>query len=318
MTELAFGIRGNLPPEFAADVASAAEAHGYSAFWITAGLGPPLLAPLAAAANVTRTITLGVGAIPLSHCSAHDIATEVRRLDLPEDRLIVGVGSGFKPIPVARFAEDIVELKRTLTCPVVVGAMGPRTCELAGRESDGLLLTLVTPEHARLSVEWLGAGAAEAGRPAPRSYAYMSTAIGADALQQLAEEAGTLHPVPGLRAPFRASGGTAGKRRHRGQELLGTGRHSRRMGWRRGPGRGPDDTDGEHIGSHAWPARGRRPLREHARSRAQAPSMRCRPACSPARPCRVTNPISARIAIAQLPLTECSRPTPTSPTAPIR
>ena len=205
MTALAFGIRGNLPPEFAAEVARAAEVKGYRAFWITAGLGPPSLGLLAAAAKVTSTITLGVGAIPLSHCTPKDVLVEVRRWDLPQERLIVGVGSGFQPLPLTRFTSYIGDLTGDLSCPVVVGAMGPRTCALAGR-TDGVLLTLVTPDHARRSVGWVAAGAAEAGRPAPPSYAYMSTAVGEDSLEQLREEARTFVQYPAFVRHFERLG----------------------------------------------------------------------------------------------------------------
>jgi alkanesulfonate monooxygenase SsuD/methylene tetrahydromethanopterin reductase-like flavin-dependent oxidoreductase (luciferase family) len=206
MAALAFGIRGNLPPQFAAEVARAAEVKGYRAFWITAGLGPPSLGLLAAAAKVTSTIALGMGAIPLSHCTPKDVLAEVRRWDLPQGRLIVGVGSGFQPIPLTRFASYIDELTGGLSCPVVVGAMGPRTCALAGRTADGVLLTLVTPDHARRSIGWVAGGAAEAGRPAPRSYAYMSTAVGEDSLEQLREEARTFVQYPAFVRHFERLG----------------------------------------------------------------------------------------------------------------
>jgi alkanesulfonate monooxygenase SsuD/methylene tetrahydromethanopterin reductase-like flavin-dependent oxidoreductase (luciferase family) len=206
MTERAFGIRGNLPPEFAAEVARAAEASRYRAFWITAGLGPPNLAPLAAAARATKTIALGVGAIPLSHCTPDDVLAEVQHWDLPQRRLIIGVGSGFKPILLATFDEYIRRLTAVFACPVVVGAMGPRTCALAGRTADGIVLTLVTPAHARRSMDWAAAGKGQTGRPAFRSYAYISTAVGPDGAQQLQEEARTFTQYPAFVRHFERLG----------------------------------------------------------------------------------------------------------------
>jgi alkanesulfonate monooxygenase SsuD/methylene tetrahydromethanopterin reductase-like flavin-dependent oxidoreductase (luciferase family) len=206
MTERAFGIRGNLPPEFAAEVARAAEANGYQAFWITAGLGEPNLAPLAAAAQATTTITVGVGAIPLSHCTADDVVAEVLRWDLPQSRLLLGVGSGFPPISLAAFDEHIRQLKATLACRVVVGAMGPRTCALAGKSADGILLTLVTPEHARRSMVWADAGVPQDGQGGFHSYAYLSTAVGEDSTQELIEEAGTFAQYPAFVRHFERLG----------------------------------------------------------------------------------------------------------------
>lgn len=206
MTERAFGIRGNLPSEFAAEVARAAQAHKYHAFWITAGLGPPNLAPLAAAARATNTIALGVGAIPLSHCSPADVLAEVQRWDLPHERLVIGVGSGFPPIPLASFDRHIGQLKAGIACRIVVGAMGPRTCALAGRTADGILLTLVTPEHARRSVGWTAAGEARSGPNVFRSYAYISTAVGEDSTQELRQEAATFSQYPAFVRHFERLG----------------------------------------------------------------------------------------------------------------
>ncbi len=206
MTERAFGIRGNLPPEFAAEVAHAAEARGYGAFWITAGLGEPNLAPLAAAARASKTIAIGVAAIPMTHSTPNDVVAEVERWDLPQERLIVGVGSGFPPLTLAKFDAYIRQLKAELACPIVVGAMGPKTCELAGRSADGIVLTLVTPEHARRSTDWTAAGIERRDRHGFRSYAYLSTAVGADSIQQLKEEAATFTRYPAFVRHFERLG----------------------------------------------------------------------------------------------------------------
>ncbi|MDQ3227794.1 MAG: LLM class flavin-dependent oxidoreductase, partial [Chloroflexota bacterium] len=89
-----FGVAGALPLEIVRVLASAAEAAGYHTFWVNDTPQGDGLAALRAAADVTSDIRLGVGVIPLDRQPADVIARRVYELDLPQERLLVGIGSG--------------------------------------------------------------------------------------------------------------------------------------------------------------------------------------------------------------------------------
>ncbi len=71
---------------------------------------------------------------------------------VPLDRLYLGVGSGSGPGAMERVAQGIRALQSELDCCLVVAALGPRMCRLAGAEADGVLIVRViaaveTVEH---------------------------------------------------------------------------------------------------------------------------------------------------------------------------
>jgi alkanesulfonate monooxygenase SsuD/methylene tetrahydromethanopterin reductase-like flavin-dependent oxidoreductase (luciferase family) len=71
---------------------------------------------------------------------------------------------------------------------LVLAAMGPKMCRLAGASYDGAFFNWMTPEFAasaRLNVE---VGASEAGHDAPPVFGYVRTAVGEDARERLAKE----------------------------------------------------------------------------------------------------------------------------------
>jgi len=85
---------------------------------------------------------------------------------------------------------------------VIVAALGPRMCQLAGEVADGVLFNWLTPEYARRSAELVAAGAKAAGRPVPRTYAYVRVALGAAAAERLADEGGRYAGIPAYGAHF--------------------------------------------------------------------------------------------------------------------
>src|SRR5204862_4109767 len=140
------------------------------------------LAALAAAAKETRGIELGIGVIPLHTRGPASIVEGVRAQALPLDRLLLGVGSP-NPGALARVRGGIAELRSRLGSAsrggssgeasgemvrwprLVIAALGPKMCRLAGEVGDGVLLNWVSPEHARRSVEIVREGAVAAKRP---------------------------------------------------------------------------------------------------------------------------------------------------------
>jgi alkanesulfonate monooxygenase SsuD/methylene tetrahydromethanopterin reductase-like flavin-dependent oxidoreductase (luciferase family) len=66
--------------------------------------------------------------------------------------------------------------------------MGPKMCELAGAEFDGVFFNWMTPGFAAGAREKVEAGAASAGRDTPPVFGYVRTAVGPDAAERLARE----------------------------------------------------------------------------------------------------------------------------------
>jgi alkanesulfonate monooxygenase SsuD/methylene tetrahydromethanopterin reductase-like flavin-dependent oxidoreductase (luciferase family) len=177
-----------MPPSLVSSAAREAELLGYDSFWVTHPPGHDGIAALAPAARATTTITLGLGVVPLHARPAGEIVEAVSVHDLPVGRLLLGVGSE-PPGSLERMRDGVALIRERLPCEVVVAALGPRMCRLAGELADGVLLNWLTPRHAQLSGEWIGDGAAAAGHERPTVHAYVRLAVGADAKRRLEAEA---------------------------------------------------------------------------------------------------------------------------------
>lgn len=176
------------------------EALGYDELWANdtrRGSGPMTLE---ACSRGGRSIDLCVGVIGLSQRGPRQIAAEVVQLDLPRVRLVLGLGSGSSR-SVALVEDGVAELRQLLPdVRLAVAAVGPRMLRLAGRVADAVLLNWAGPFRVAESRELIEAGAAEAGREAPRVAAYVRVAVGPGAQQRLA------HEIDGYaRAPFYAA-----------------------------------------------------------------------------------------------------------------
>jgi len=85
---------------------------------------------------------------------------------------------------------------------LVVAALGPKMCRVAGEIADRVLFNWVTPEHARRSAEWVRAGAAAAGRQPPQLIAYVRLALGPAGHDRLAQEGARYAAIPAYAAHF--------------------------------------------------------------------------------------------------------------------
>ncbi|MBX6341078.1 MAG: LLM class flavin-dependent oxidoreductase, partial [Thermomicrobiaceae bacterium] len=180
VTKRGFGVAAAIAPEVIRSAAQVAESLGYASFWANDTPEGDGLAALSEAAADTVVIRLGVGVIALSRRSPESILARIQQsretedkeaqagevigagpdvervpsLDLPLDRLILGIGSGAGgPGAVERVRAGIRALKGAVDCEVVVAALGPRMCRLAGEEADGVLFNWLTPEYARRATE---------------------------------------------------------------------------------------------------------------------------------------------------------------------
>jgi alkanesulfonate monooxygenase SsuD/methylene tetrahydromethanopterin reductase-like flavin-dependent oxidoreductase (luciferase family) len=198
-----FGIAGALADEIAVELAIAAESAGYQSFWANDTPSGDGLATLAAVAKRTSTIGLGVGVIPIDRIPAERIAERTHDLNLPEDRLIVGIGSGGLTSGAVAAVESAARLlDAKLTAKVVVGSLGPRMCEVGGRSSDGVLLNWLTPSYLPLLADRARNEAKNAGRQNPWIAAYVRVALAGPAQRRLIEESDRYASYPQYAAHF--------------------------------------------------------------------------------------------------------------------
>jgi alkanesulfonate monooxygenase SsuD/methylene tetrahydromethanopterin reductase-like flavin-dependent oxidoreductase (luciferase family) len=200
-TARGFAVFAGVSPEIIRASAREAEALGYRSFWVNHPGPVDGLGSLAHAAGETRRIDLGVGVIPLHTRGPEAIADGVRGHGLAPERLLLGVGSP-NPEALKRVRDGVATLRVTLTTRIIVAALGPKMCQLAGEVADGVLFNWLTPEYARRSAELVRAGADAAKRPMPRLYAYVRVAMGAAAAERLADEGGRYDAIPAYHAHF--------------------------------------------------------------------------------------------------------------------
>ena len=182
-----------------------AEALGYGSFWVNHPGATDGLVALALAARETRRVEVGIGVIPLHTRAPENIAEGVHANVLPLGRLLLGVGSP-NPGALSRVRAGVAELRSRLPVRLVVAALGPQMCRVAGEVADGVLFNWLTPEHARRSAEWVRAGATAAGRQPPKLYAYVRVALGSAACDRLLEEGGRYAGIPAYANHFARMG----------------------------------------------------------------------------------------------------------------
>jgi len=134
-------------------------------------------------------IDLGVAVIALDRTPPASIATDIERLGLDPGRLWLGVGAGFSEKPLSKMRESLAELReRVPGVRLVLAAMGPRMCALAGAAYDGAFFNWMTPAFAAAARKQVAAGAREANRETPPVFGYVRTAVGLDASARLLKE----------------------------------------------------------------------------------------------------------------------------------
>ena len=184
---LGFAVFAGVSPDTIRASAKEAERLGYTSFWVNHPGPVDGLAALAHAARETQRIELGIGVIPLNTRAPESIVQGVKATGLPLDRLLLGVGSP-NPDALRRVRGGVGDLRRQLSTRVIVAALGPQMCRLAGEVADGVLFNWLTPEYARQSTERVREGATAAKRKMPRLCAYVRVALGAEAGGRLEEE----------------------------------------------------------------------------------------------------------------------------------
>jgi alkanesulfonate monooxygenase SsuD/methylene tetrahydromethanopterin reductase-like flavin-dependent oxidoreductase (luciferase family) len=199
-----FGVAAGLDPEVARPLAERCAELGYGSMWSNDHPGAKGLDTLGVFGSAAPTVNLGVAVIALDRTQPGAIAADVERLGLDPSRLWLGVGAGFSEKPLTRMRESLPELREKLPgVRLVLAAMGPKMCALAGAEFDGVFFNWMTPEFAAGARAKVEAGAQEAGRPTPPVFGYVRTAVGPDAAERLAKEESFYRDLhPGYRNHF--------------------------------------------------------------------------------------------------------------------
>ena len=164
-----FGVAAGLDPEVARPLAARCAELGYDSVWSNDHPGAKGLETLAQFAAAAPELDLGVAVIALDRQSPSEIAADVERLGLDRSKLWLGVGAGFSKKPLTRMREILPELREALPgARLVLAAMGPKMCALAGAEFDGAFFNWMTPEFAARARSQVEAGAKDADRECPR------------------------------------------------------------------------------------------------------------------------------------------------------
>ncbi len=198
-----FGVAGEYPVGTIHSAAQAAERAGFRSFWLSQPPDRDSLQTLSELGHLTRTIELGIGAIPFTLRSVDTIAESARQLRIPLARLRLGIGSGIGPGALDRVRSGVRELKQQLDVHVAVAPLGPKMCRVAGEVGDSVLLNWLTPKFARTSLNWVQEGAAAVGRDAPPVGTYVRCALGRAALVRLTQECERYGSFPHYAAHFR-------------------------------------------------------------------------------------------------------------------
>lgn len=186
-----FGVAAGLDSPVAVELAGRCEELGYTSMWSNDHPAASGIETLADFAEGSAAMRLGVAVLALDRNSPEDIDAKITECGLDRSRLLIGVGAGFSKKPLTRMREVHDELREKVPgVKLVLAAMGPKMCALAGSHYDGAFFNWMTPDFAAQARTKVEEGAADAGREAPRVFGYVRTSVGADAATRLAKEEG--------------------------------------------------------------------------------------------------------------------------------
>jgi alkanesulfonate monooxygenase SsuD/methylene tetrahydromethanopterin reductase-like flavin-dependent oxidoreductase (luciferase family) len=184
-----FGVAAGLDPAVAGPLAARCAELGYDSLWSNDHPGALGLETLKVFGEAAPDLELGVAVMALDRHAPKEINGHIDRLGIDRDRLWLGVGAGFSEKPLTTMSRALHDLREQVPgVRLVLAAMGPEMCKLAGRDYDGVFFNWMTPEFAssaRLNVEW---GAGDVPRDPPPVFGYVRVAVGDDARERLAKE----------------------------------------------------------------------------------------------------------------------------------
>lgn len=201
-----FGLAGESPWETIREAAIAVESAGFDTFWLSQPADGSTLTKLHTIANLTRSVCVGVGAIPLTRESPDEIVAQLRTLSFPLDRLRLGIGSGAGVGTLARLRQGVELLRSLVDVEIVVAPLGPKMCMLAGEVADTVLFTWITSSHVESSLRWVREGATSAGRGVPPATAYIRCSMETTSRSRLETECARYGSIPHYAAHFGRQG----------------------------------------------------------------------------------------------------------------
>jgi hypothetical protein len=208
-SQLGFGVTGNLPLDTVRAISRRAGEIGLASLWFNETPDGDALARAEIAFGESTALVVGTGVIAVDRRPAEQIVREVVARNLPQERLIVGIGSSAKPRPLATVAANLDILRSDLSAKTVVGSLGPKMRQLGAERSNGLLFNWLPPAFATETTATLRAQAAAAGNGPVIGATYIRTALGDDALPRLHDEAAKYSSIPSYAANFERLGITA-------------------------------------------------------------------------------------------------------------
>jgi alkanesulfonate monooxygenase SsuD/methylene tetrahydromethanopterin reductase-like flavin-dependent oxidoreductase (luciferase family) len=193
------GVAAGLDAGVARELAERCARLGYRSLWSNDHPMGSGLETVATFAGAAPTLDVGVAVLPLDRHEPRDVAAKVSELGLDPARLWLGIGAGFTKRPLGVVHEGLAAMRAALPgARVIVAAMGPKMCALAGAEADGVFLNWMTPEKADWARDQIAAGARDAGRAqSPPVFGYVRVAVGDGAAERLLKEESfyrQLHP----------------------------------------------------------------------------------------------------------------------------
>lgn len=204
-----FGIPATADEARVHRVAAEVERLGYTSIWTNDIPKADGLLTAALMVEATSTLRVGVGVLAIDRRPPAEIATEIERLGLPLDRLLLGIGCGRSAKPIAAVRDAVAELRELVGPDLNLGmaAMGPQMCRLAGRIADFVLFNWMVPERIEWASEQVRLGAAkEPSSPLPRRLAYIRVATEPGAQNRLHQEAAKYDSFPAYHSHFQAMG----------------------------------------------------------------------------------------------------------------
>jgi alkanesulfonate monooxygenase SsuD/methylene tetrahydromethanopterin reductase-like flavin-dependent oxidoreductase (luciferase family) len=191
------GVTAGLEAGLARELAVRCEHLAYHSLWSNDNPDASGLETLAHFAAAAPQLELGVGVLPLDRHQPTQIAAEIDRLQINPAKLWIGIGSGQLRRQVDVVERAVAALREILPgeTRVVVAAMGPRLCRLAGVVADAVLLNWMLPGQVADARRWVEQGADGAGRAAPVVASYVRVALGSGSLRRLRDEEGRYRTI---------------------------------------------------------------------------------------------------------------------------
>ncbi|GAB3804042.1 hypothetical protein GCM10028798_23840 [Humibacter antri] len=207
LADVSIGVAGTLGSEAVARLAPVVERCGFRSLWVNDTPGGDSLAALTAAADATSRLVLATGVVPVDRRHPDEVVDTVKRRELPEDRLVLGIGAGAaRNGALALVDTAVAELHEGTGAAVLVGALGPKMRRLGAEHGDGVLLSWLTPDVAAEQASAAHSLATANGASGCHVVLYVRTALDPAADGRLAEEAGRYAGYPAYAANFERLG----------------------------------------------------------------------------------------------------------------